>query len=51
MERCIQLNFEVIYLDESFILSSNSKVMAWKKQKQEIYLKFPKKQRVDLMVA
>ena len=31
MERCIRLNFEVIYLDESSILSYNSKGMAWRK--------------------
>lgn len=43
IERCLKLNFKIIYIDESSILTFNNKGMAWRKQNQEVYVNFPKK--------
>ena len=51
MERCIRLNFQIIYLDESSIVSCNTKGYAWRKRNQDVYIKLHKNERINLIMA
>ena len=51
IQRCLKLNIKLIFVDETSILSTNNNYRIWRIPKQEIYVKIPKKERVNLIMG
>jgi transposase len=51
VQRCLKLKIKLIYVDESSILSTNNNYRIWRFPNQEIFMKTPKKERINLIMG